>query len=77
MFSAAVCQDGKYEVIFPVAVPDEGTFDWLDEFLEKNPQYVELSDRAIIKWAEKSGISHSEQNSWKNCNDKPDPQWLA
>ena len=36
-----------------------------------------LSDRAIIKWAEKSGISHSEQNSWKNCNDKPDPQWLA
>ena len=42
MFSAAVCQDGKYEVIFPVAVPDEGTFDWLDEFLEKNPEYVEL-----------------------------------
>jgi len=68
-------KDGKYEVIFPVAVPDEGTFDWLDEFLEKNPQYVELSDRAIIKWAEKSGISHSEQNSWKNCNDKPDPQF--
>eukprot|EP00434_Breviolum_minutum_P044199 symbB.v1.2.039448.t1/scaffold6570.1/size16995/3 len=68
-------KDGKYEVIFPVAVPDEGTFDWLDSFLEKNPQYVELSDRAIIKWAEKSGISHSESNTWKNCNDKPDPQF--
>lgn len=34
-------QDGKYEVIFPVAVPDEGTFDWLDDFLDKNPKYVE------------------------------------
>ncbi|CAK9019099.1 Hypothetical protein SCF082_LOCUS14378 [Durusdinium trenchii] len=68
-------QDGKYEVIFPVAVPDEGTFDWLDDFLDKNPKYVELSDRAIIKWAEKSGISHTEQSTWKHCNDKPDPQF--
>mmetsp|Transcript_82653 Transcript_82653/g.198349 ORF Transcript_82653/g.198349 Transcript_82653/m.198349 type:complete len:899 (-) Transcript_82653:71-2767(-) len=68
-------KDGKYEVIFPVAVPDEGTFDWLDDFLEKNPKYVELSDRAIIKWAEKSGITHQEANTWKHCLDKPDPQF--
>ena len=40
-------EDGKYEVIFPVAVPDEGTFDWLDDFLEKNPKYVELPG---LKW---------------------------
>ncbi|CAK9115924.1 unnamed protein product [Durusdinium trenchii] len=71
----APTKDGKYEVIFPVAVPDEGTFDWLDDFLDKNPKYVELSDRAIIKWAEKSGISHTEQSTWKHCNDKPDPQF--
>merc|ERR1712066_235720 len=30
-------KDGKYEVVLPVACPDEGTFDWLDTFLEKNP----------------------------------------
>eukprot|EP00930_Biecheleria_cincta_P046831 TRINITY_DN32354_c0_g1_i1.p1 TRINITY_DN32354_c0_g1~~TRINITY_DN32354_c0_g1_i1.p1 ORF type:complete len:909 (-),score=281.61 TRINITY_DN32354_c0_g1_i1:100-2745(-) len=66
---------GKYEVLFPIGLPDEGTFDWLDGFLEKNPQFVELSDRAIVKWAEKSGIVLSKTNSWKNSNDKPDPQF--
>jgi hypothetical protein len=25
----------------------KGTFDWVDNFLEKNPSYVELSDRKI------------------------------
>lgn len=41
-FSLEACEDGKYEVIFPVGVPDEGTFAWLDDFLKKNPTYVEL-----------------------------------
>jgi hypothetical protein len=49
-------KDGKYEVVFPVALPDEGGFDWLDAFLEKNPTHTELSDRSIIRWAEQSGI---------------------
>merc|ERR1740138_362449 len=40
-------KDKKYEVVVPVAFPDEGTFAWVDSFLEKNPQYVELSDRKI------------------------------
>ena len=26
--------DGKYEVRFPVSMPDEGSFDWLDRFME-------------------------------------------
>jgi len=65
-------KDGKYEVLFPVAFPDEGTFDWLDSFLEKNPQYVELSDRKIQDWAVKSGIWKPRSNSWKHSNDKPD-----
>merc|ERR1712139_488556 len=53
-------KDGKYEVVFPVCLPDEGGFDWLDSFLEKNPNHVELSDRAIIKWAEQSGIQRQK-----------------
>jgi len=43
-------------VIFPVSLSDEGSFDWLDMFLEKNPGHVEISDRAIRDWIEKSGV---------------------
>jgi len=65
-------KDGKYEVLFPIGLPDEATFDWLDDFLAKNPTFCELSDRAIIKWAESSGMHRPSVNSWKNSNDKPD-----
>merc|ERR1712190_329140 len=63
-------KDGKYDVLYPVGFPDEGTFSWLDGFLEKNPHYVELSDRAIQAWLEKSGIW--KQGKWQNpsSNDK-------
>jgi len=69
-------KDGKFEVVMPVAFPDEGTFDWLDAYLEKNPQYVELSDRKIIEWAQASGMwsKASGGGSWKDqkaSNDKP------
>eukprot|EP00448_Togula_jolla_P013591 CAMPEP_0170587024 /NCGR_PEP_ID=MMETSP0224-20130122/10062_1 /TAXON_ID=285029 /ORGANISM="Togula jolla, Strain CCCM 725" /LENGTH=887 /DNA_ID=CAMNT_0010910619 /DNA_START=32 /DNA_END=2692 /DNA_ORIENTATION=- len=63
---------GKYNVVFPVGVPDEGTFDWLETFLERNPHYVELSDRKIVEWAGKSGLWKLKQSAWKNSNDKPD-----
>eukprot|EP00441_Pelagodinium_beii_P043457 CAMPEP_0197627662 /NCGR_PEP_ID=MMETSP1338-20131121/6207_1 /TAXON_ID=43686 ORGANISM="Pelagodinium beii, Strain RCC1491" /NCGR_SAMPLE_ID=MMETSP1338 /ASSEMBLY_ACC=CAM_ASM_000754 /LENGTH=827 /DNA_ID=CAMNT_0043198437 /DNA_START=52 /DNA_END=2535 /DNA_ORIENTATION=- len=66
--------DGKYEVIFPMGVPDEGAFDWLDGFLATKPGYVELSDRSIAEWAEKSGIRVPRTASWKHSNDKPDLQ---
>ncbi|CAE7332359.1 unnamed protein product, partial [Symbiodinium microadriaticum] len=49
-------QDGKFEVIFPVSLPDEGTFDWLADFLEQHPGYVEISDRKIVEWATMSGL---------------------
>merc|ERR1712194_3622 len=60
--------DGKYSVLFPVSLPDEGSYDWLDNFLEKNPDYTELSDRAFQDWALKSGLSSKGR---KECNDKP------
>ena len=46
-----------------------GSFDWLDSFLQKNPSYTELSDRAFADWATKSGLSSSKKPS---NNDKPD-----
>lgn len=63
-------KDGKYEILFPVALPDEGGFDWLDQFKASHPEYVELSDRAILEWAEKSGIPKSK--GLKTSLDKPD-----
>merc|ERR1712232_306138 len=71
--AAKTPKDGKYDVLMPVAFPDEGTFDWLDDFLEKNPQDVELSDRKIIQWAQASGL-HGRGGGGKdgrNSNDKP------
>jgi len=66
--------DGKCEVLFPLCLPDEGTFDWLDLFLETNPNYVELSDRALLSWAEKSGVWRSKGygHGSKTSNDKPE-----
>jgi len=63
-------KDGKYEVMIPVGFPDEGTFNWLDGYLQKNPQYVELSDRKILEWAASSGLWRSK--GWKGSNDKPE-----
>ncbi|CAK0905731.1 unnamed protein product [Prorocentrum cordatum] len=66
---------GVYDVLYPVCLPDEGTFDWLDAYLEKNPGHIELSDRMILDWADKSGIWRNRGYSWKASNDKPDPQF--
>jgi len=62
--------DGKYEVVFPVGLPDQGYFDWVDTFLEKHPGYVELSDRKILEWASKSGLWRPKTQG--QSNDKPD-----
>merc|ERR1712194_843492 len=38
----------------------------------KNPNYTELSDRSILKWAELSGLNRGKANNAKNSIDKPD-----
>ena len=38
-------------------LPNEGTPEWLDSFLEKNRSHVEISDRKLVEWALKSGLS--------------------
>jgi len=69
--AAKTATDGKCEVVLPVAFPDEGTFDWLDGFLEKNPKYVELSDRKIVEWAKLSGLNAKPHHGKNNSNDRP------
>jgi len=65
-------KDGKGELLVPVGLPDEGLFDWLDMFLEKNPGYTELSDRMILAWAEQSGIWRQRGYKTWASNDKPE-----
>eukprot|EP00746_Dinoflagellata_sp_MGD_P163006 gnl/MRDRNA2_/MRDRNA2_90827_c0_seq1.p1 gnl/MRDRNA2_/MRDRNA2_90827_c0~~gnl/MRDRNA2_/MRDRNA2_90827_c0_seq1.p1 ORF type:complete len:1092 (+),score=347.69 gnl/MRDRNA2_/MRDRNA2_90827_c0_seq1:98-3277(+) len=64
-------KDGKYEAIFPVGLPDEGVFDWVDQYLEKNPSFTELSDRKIMEWCEKSGLRKIPAQGGSNSNDRP------
>eukprot|EP00928_Gymnodinium_smaydae_P084473 TRINITY_DN6774_c0_g1_i2.p1 TRINITY_DN6774_c0_g1~~TRINITY_DN6774_c0_g1_i2.p1 ORF type:complete len:838 (+),score=160.74 TRINITY_DN6774_c0_g1_i2:2-2515(+) len=69
----APLEDGSYEVLAPVCLPDEGTFEWLDHFLATTTRkYTELSDRMLLQWATRSGLHHRGILSAKASNDKPD-----
>jgi len=71
----AVTKDGKFDVVFPVCLPGEGAFDWLDGFLENNPGYTELSDRKLVEWAVKSDLWQNTSNRGyikESSHDKPD-----
>ncbi|CAE8684753.1 unnamed protein product, partial [Polarella glacialis] len=59
----------KNEVVFPVGLPEQGFFDWVDDFVEKNPGYTELSDRKMQEWAYKSGVYRAKAQG--GSNDKP------
>jgi len=65
-------KDGKYEVLFPVGLPDKGVFDWADDFLEKNPDYTEISSRKILEWAGKSGLWRPKSQVARGSIDSPD-----
>eukprot|EP00933_Yihiella_yeosuensis_P040597 TRINITY_DN3491_c0_g1_i1.p1 TRINITY_DN3491_c0_g1~~TRINITY_DN3491_c0_g1_i1.p1 ORF type:complete len:979 (+),score=272.72 TRINITY_DN3491_c0_g1_i1:71-3007(+) len=71
--ATAAPKDGKYDVIFPISIPDQGGFDWLEKFLSENPQYTELSDRAVLNWCEFSGLLRPKGYSAaaRDSNDKP------
>uniref|UniRef100_A0A7S2LEP9 SPRY domain-containing protein n=1 Tax=Zooxanthella nutricula TaxID=1333877 RepID=A0A7S2LEP9_9DINO len=63
---------GGCEVLFPVFLPDQGAFDWADEFLEKNPRCKELSDRAMVDWALRSNLVRNKALSkLEVSSDKP------
>merc|ERR1712194_777760 len=67
-------KEQELEVIFPVFLPDKGTFDWCDWFLkEKEGRYAELSDRVMLEWGLNSGLkNHAKTPSSKHSCDKPD-----
>jgi hypothetical protein len=58
----------EIRVVVPIGLPDAGVFDFVDRFMEDNPGYVELSDRAIRSWATASGLKSKEEG----CRDDPD-----
>mmetsp|Transcript_6185 Transcript_6185/g.14367 ORF Transcript_6185/g.14367 Transcript_6185/m.14367 type:complete len:811 (+) Transcript_6185:154-2586(+) len=59
------------EVLLPVGLPDEGTFDWLDTFLAANRQYTELSSRMLLSWARSSGLDCRPASPEESNNDRP------
>uniref|UniRef100_A0A7S1F936 Uncharacterized protein n=1 Tax=Noctiluca scintillans TaxID=2966 RepID=A0A7S1F936_NOCSC len=48
--------NGKNQIVLPTGLPDRGVYDWADHFLEKNPEFTELSDRKILEWITQSGF---------------------
>jgi len=61
-------------VLFPVGMSEQGYFEWVDNFLVKNPSYVEISDRAIQAWAAKSGIQGAKDVAHQ-AGTKDSPAW--
>merc|ERR1712194_792569 len=61
--AAPAGKDGKYEVLFPVGIPDQGIFQWADMFLEKHPEYTELSSRSLRDMKRSSGANTGSGNS--------------
>jgi len=49
--------DGKFSVVVPVALPEEGYFEYVDRFLERHPEYFEISERQFYNWCLKSGVT--------------------
>eukprot|EP00916_Digyalum_oweni_P026950 GHVL01044239.1.p1 GENE.GHVL01044239.1~~GHVL01044239.1.p1 ORF type:complete len:871 (+),score=156.93 GHVL01044239.1:105-2717(+) len=64
------------EVVWPIGLPDEGTFDWVDEFAKETcNRYMELSDRKMLEWIEQSGNVARRSSSVKTehqCIDRPE-----
>merc|ERR1719188_2943039 len=69
---AAAPASTQGEVVLPIGLPDEGTFDWLDQFLAKNKNYTEISGRSLLEWAKKSGLQRQGGFQKWSSNDNPE-----
>lgn len=57
-------EPAKAEVLIPVGLPNQGVVDWVEDFIQKNPTYVELSSRAMTQWALKSGATNPKMDDF-------------
>mmetsp|Transcript_45899 Transcript_45899/g.82648 ORF Transcript_45899/g.82648 Transcript_45899/m.82648 type:complete len:866 (+) Transcript_45899:51-2648(+) len=65
----------KQTVVFPVGLPEQGYFDFVDGFAEKAGS-TELSDRQILEWAGKSGLWKGKTQSGPAAStDKPEAKF--
>eukprot|EP00928_Gymnodinium_smaydae_P055668 TRINITY_DN39162_c0_g1_i1.p1 TRINITY_DN39162_c0_g1~~TRINITY_DN39162_c0_g1_i1.p1 ORF type:complete len:990 (-),score=307.99 TRINITY_DN39162_c0_g1_i1:357-3173(-) len=62
---------GVPEVLFPVGLPDQGIFDWVDQYVAANPGYLELSDRKVLEWARRSDVHRRSGSSSSASTDSP------
>jgi hypothetical protein len=62
--------DGRYSVVVPVGLPEQGVFDFADWLVERLG-YTELSDRAILNWARRSGVKETAQRQYGSSKDRP------
>eukprot|EP00929_Paragymnodinium_shiwhaense_P031658 TRINITY_DN1768_c1_g1_i1.p1 TRINITY_DN1768_c1_g1~~TRINITY_DN1768_c1_g1_i1.p1 ORF type:complete len:1066 (+),score=264.64 TRINITY_DN1768_c1_g1_i1:110-3307(+) len=70
--AAAPKASPRCDVVVPIGLPDEGVFKWADTFLEKHPEYVEISDRMMAKWAFRSGLQQTQGSPASFSNDRLD-----
>mmetsp|Transcript_74979 Transcript_74979/g.163687 ORF Transcript_74979/g.163687 Transcript_74979/m.163687 type:complete len:969 (+) Transcript_74979:121-3027(+) len=67
----SLSEDGKAEAVFPICLPDEGGFEFLDSFLRDHPQHQEVSNRSLLSWCEQSNLRRTKRSS-EGSNDKPE-----
>mmetsp|Transcript_70689 Transcript_70689/g.133415 ORF Transcript_70689/g.133415 Transcript_70689/m.133415 type:complete len:916 (+) Transcript_70689:77-2824(+) len=65
-------KDGKFQVVVPVGLPEEGFFDFVDRFVDAHPGFEELSDRRLVEWCLKSGLTRQEAPRPTHSVDRPD-----
>lgn len=51
------------EVYFPIGLPEQGFFDFVDGFLAENPSVLELSERKVCDWAIQSGLRKTSEGA--------------
>eukprot|EP00929_Paragymnodinium_shiwhaense_P061079 TRINITY_DN304_c0_g1_i1.p1 TRINITY_DN304_c0_g1~~TRINITY_DN304_c0_g1_i1.p1 ORF type:complete len:941 (+),score=359.93 TRINITY_DN304_c0_g1_i1:73-2895(+) len=62
---------GKPEVVFPVGIPEQGVFDFVDLFSKNNPKYMEVSERKWLEWMRRSDVVR--QRGWKQVDSQDRP----
>ena len=72
---AALDSQSKRDVLFPIGLPGDGLYDWVDNVHNTNPgKYTEISERAVYDWIRRSGFLTPTKKSVDSSLDRPDLQ---